>query len=129
MSETETVIPVLAEEFRIEKRQVGTGQVRVEIRTEVVEELVSAEIESSAIEVTHVPIGREVKRAPDVRTEGDVTIVPVLEEVLVIVKRLVLREELHIKRLRTTESVEIPVSVRKQRAVVSRRGKPGAEPV
>jgi stress response protein YsnF len=127
LSETENVIPVYAEELSVAKRQVRTGQIRVETRTEVVEEIVNAEIETSSVEVEHVPVGRVVDCAPEIRTEGDVTIVPVLEEVLVIEKRLVLREELHIKRLRTTESVEIPVSVRKQRAEVSRTTKPGAE--
>lgn len=45
--------------------------------------------------------------APEIRTEGDVTIVPVLEEVLVVEKRLVLKEELHIRRRVAAETVEI----------------------
>jgi stress response protein YsnF len=55
-----------------------------------------------------------------VRTEGDVVIVPVLEEVLVVEKRLVLKEELHIRRDATRENVEVPVTLRKQRAVIER---------
>jgi stress response protein YsnF len=46
--------------------------------------------------------------------------VPVLEEVLVVEKRLVLKEELHIRRRATTETVEVPITLRKQRAVVER---------
>jgi hypothetical protein len=49
-----------------------------------------------------------------------VTIVPVLEEVLFVEKRLVLKEELHIRRQATTETVEVPVTLRKQRAIVER---------
>jgi stress response protein YsnF len=43
-------------------------------------------------------MGRIVETAPEIRTEGDVTILPVVEEVLVVEKRLVLKEELHIRR-------------------------------
>jgi stress response protein YsnF len=61
-----------------------------------------------------------VESAPEIRTEGDVTIVPVLEEVVVVEKRLVLKEELHIRRSVKTETVEVPITLRKQRAVVER---------
>jgi uncharacterized protein (TIGR02271 family) len=61
-----------------------------------------------------------VDHAPEVRTENGVTIVPILEEVLVVEKRLVLKEELHIRKQVATENVEVPVELRKQRAVVER---------
>ncbi len=54
------------------------------------------------------------------RQEGDLLIVPVVEEVLVVEKRLVLKEELHIRRRVETESVEVPVELRRQRAEVER---------
>ena len=59
------------------------------------------------------------------RTEDGVVIVPVMEEVLVVEKRLVLKEELHIRRQVTQENVEVPVTLRKQRAVVERLGPEG----
>jgi stress response protein YsnF len=49
-----------------------------------------------------------------------VTIIPVLEEVLVVEKRLVLKREIRIRK-RSSETVEIPVSLRKQRAEVERQ--------
>jgi stress response protein YsnF len=55
-----------------------------------------------------------------VRTEGETTIIPVVEEVLVVEKRLVLKEEIHIRRLISKDDVEVPVTVRRQRAVVER---------
>ena len=48
------------------------------------------------------------------------TIVPVVEEVLFVEKRLVLKEEMHIRRDVKTETVAVPVSLRKQEAVVER---------
>ena len=59
--------------------------------------------------------------APRIRTEDGVTIIPVLEEVLVVEKRLVLKREIRIRKRSTSETVEIPVSLRKQRAEVECR--------
>jgi stress response protein YsnF len=49
-----------------------------------------------------------------------VIIIPVLEEVLVVERRLVLKREIRIQKRPTSEIVEIPVSLRKQRAKVQR---------
>jgi stress response protein YsnF len=54
-----------------------------------------------------------------------VTIIPVLEEVLVVEKRLVLKEEVHIRSTTSGEDVEVPVTLRRQRAVVERVGPEG----
>jgi uncharacterized protein (TIGR02271 family) len=113
-------IPLMEEELRVEKRNVTTGKVRVRSVVDAIEEVARATLEEQRVEVTRVPVDREVDVAPAVRTEGDVTIVPVLEEVLVVEKRLVLKEELHIRRYVTHENVEVPVTLRKQRAVVER---------
>jgi stress response protein YsnF len=51
-----------------------------------------------------------------------VIIVPVLEEVLVVEKRLVLKREIRIPRRPTSGTIEIPVSLRKQRVKVERQG-------
>ncbi len=114
------VIPLAEEELRLDKRQITTGKVRVRTVTDVVDEIARASLDTETVEVTRVPVDRMVDRAPEIRTENGVTIVPVLEEVLVVEKRLVLKEELHIRRRIETESVEVPVELRKQRAIVER---------
>ena len=119
LSDTE-VIPITEEELRLDKREVTTGKVRVRTSVDVETELVKATLEGETVEVTRVPIDRIVESAPEVRTENDVTIIPILEEVLVVEKRLVLKEELHLHRRRTIEDVETPVELRKQRAVIER---------
>lgn len=113
-------IPIVEEELDVSKRTVRTGTVRVETSTALVDEVASALLQSSDVEVERVPVDREVEVMPEVRTEGDITIVPVMEEVLVVQKRLVLKEELHIKRRVTQERVEVPITLRKQSATVTR---------
>ena len=117
---SEEVIPLVEETTSISKREVVIGRVRVQTVTDTVEELARADMQRETVEVTRVPVDKMVSTAPEVRIDGDVTIVPVLEEVLVVEKRLVLKEELHIRRRVATEPVEVPVTLRKQRAVVER---------
>jgi uncharacterized protein (TIGR02271 family) len=126
-SQPETSIPLVEEEAHVGKRTRTTGRVRIRTEVDEVEQLVAAELMQERVEVERVPVDRIVDAAPPVRTEGDVTIVPVLEEVLVVEKRLVLKEELRIRRSRRQETEEIPVRLRKQRAVVERLDEEGSE--
>ena len=119
------VVPLLQEEMQIEKRQVSTGKVRIRTIVDLVDEIASATLSEEQVSVTRVPVGQVVTEVPAVRTENGITIIPVLEEVLVIEKQLVLREELHIRRDVTTETVEVPVTLRRQRADVERFETPG----
>ncbi|WP_457092244.1 YsnF/AvaK domain-containing protein [Microvirga sp. P5_D2] len=117
---SEKTIPVVEEIAKVEKQEVVTGRVRVRTITDTIEELAHAEVQREDVEVTRVPIDKVVEATPKIRTEGDVTIIPVMEEVLVIEKRLMLKEELHIRRRIVTEAVEVPVTLRKQHATVER---------
>ena len=120
MAEPDKKLSLIEEQLVIDKRAVRDGSVRVSTKTEFVTEAAEARLDSENVEVTRVAIGREVSEAPAVRTDGDVTIVPVMEEVLVVEKRLMLVEEIHIRRVATTEDVTIPVELRKQRATIER---------
>ena len=118
--EAEEILPLVEETATVEKHEIVTGKVRVRTITETLEELTKANLQSGTVEVTRVPIDKVVDMAPEIRTEGNLTIVPVLEEVLVVTKQLVLKEELHIRRRVKTEAVEVPITRRKQRAIVER---------
>jgi uncharacterized protein (TIGR02271 family) len=120
MTRHEEAIPVVEETARIDKREVQTGRVKVHTLVETSEQMVREALSSQNVKVTRVPVDQPVSRVPVIRTENGITIVPVLEEILVVEKRLILREELHIKQEVSHETVEVPVSLRKQRAVVER---------
>lgn len=118
-SETE-VVALAEEEVRLGKRMVTTGKVRVRTVVDIETELAKATLAGETVEVTRTPVDRIVDQAPGIRVEDDVTIIPVMEEVLIVEKRLVLKEEVRIRRVATTEDVEIPVELRKQHAVIER---------
>ena len=111
---------MVEETARIDKREVQTGRVKVHTVVETSEQMVREALSSQNVKVTRVPVDQPVTTVPVIRTENGLTIVPVLEEILVVEKRLILREELHIKQEVSHETVEVPVSLRKQRAVVER---------
>lgn len=113
-------IPVLEEELVVGKRRVETGSVKASIEVHDVEQVVEQPLTKEKVEVQRVAIDRFIDRPAETRTEGDVTIIPVMEEVLVVEKRLRLKEELHIKRSTETVTQTHREVLRKEEAVVER---------
>jgi uncharacterized protein (TIGR02271 family) len=120
--ETE-MVQLLEEHAAVEVRDVTTGRVRISTHVETFEEMATADLTSDTVDVTRVAVGQPVGATlPQVRTEGDLTIVPVFEEVLVVEKRLMLKEELHIRKRTMVEAVATPVTLRRQTADVEHLG-------
>ena len=124
----ELILPVVGEEPEITKREVPRERVQlhktVKERTENVE--VALAIEEFSVE--RVTIGRQVDAPTAPREEGDTLIVPVYEEVLHVEKRLMLREEIHVKRVRREVRQPHQVTLRREDVEVV-RSKLGASAV
>ena len=114
------VIPVIQERAIVKKRVVETGRVRIRKDVREYEEHVDIPHVHEEVRVERVPVDKMVDEAPQVRTEGDVTIIPVLEERYVLEKRLVLVEELHIHRERHETHRPEVVKVLKEEVEVDR---------
>jgi stress response protein YsnF len=114
------VIERIEEQAVIGKVVREAGGVRVSTRTELVTEMVRDTLTETVVEVERVPVGRFVEASEEPRVEGDVTVVPVYEERLVVERRLFLVEEVHLRRVARTNEVEVPVELRKQTVVVER---------
>ena len=121
----EAVVPVLAEELVVDKQQVQTGSVRVRKRLHEHEEVVDIPLVKEHIDVRHVRIDREVDAPLPIRREGDTTIIPIVEEVLVVEKRLSLKEEIHITRYTRTERHQERVTLHREEAQVEQLDKHG----
>ncbi|WP_376090587.1 DUF2382 domain-containing protein [Roseomonas sp. CCTCC AB2023176] len=117
---TEVVVPVVEESISVGKRAVEVGRVRVALTTDTVEEILRDTLQSRRVEIERRPVGETVTEIPRVRQEGDVLIIPVIEEVLVVEKRLVLREEVRVRLLETETPVEHVATRRVQQASVER---------
>jgi stress response protein YsnF len=128
MNTANTVLPIVEEELQVGKRRIESERIQVRTLTDLTEELVRQELTGEHLEVERVPIDLLIQPGSDlprIRTEGSVTIFPVLEEVVVVEKRLRLKEEVRITKRVTTENTETPITVRKQRAVVERLNSEG----
>ena len=84
------------------------------------ETFVDEALNHERVQIERRPIGRQVDAIPPVRQEGDTTILSVVEETLVIARRLILKEEVHIRRLHVSERHQEAVVLRKQEAVITR---------
>lgn len=118
--EQKFVIPLVEERLSASTRKVETGRVRVRTHVDERIEVVRQKLERDEVEIERVPINREITDMPKVREEKGVTIVPVVEEVLVVEKKLMLVEEIRLHRKRSYEKYERPVTLRAQRAEIER---------
>jgi stress response protein YsnF len=120
MPDKPRTIPIAEDEFSVHVEKKVSGRVRVTTQTNTLTETAAADLRHEDVQVKRVPVGIEVQQVSDIRVEGDTTIVPVFEEVLVVEKRLMLKEEIHITRSASIERAETPVALRKQEAIVER---------
>ena len=116
----ETVVPLLAEEVSVGKRVVETGRVQVTRVTHEREQLIDELLAHETVEIDRTPIGRQIDAMPAVRNEGDTVVIPIVEEVLVIERRLLLKEEVRVRRVRSMERHQESVTLRHHEAVVTR---------
>lgn len=114
------VIPVAREELHVEARPVPGGRVVVRKHVSVGDEVVDVPLTREEVTVERVPRDELVDAPPPVREEGDTTIVPVLEEEVVVEKRLRLKEELRITRRRREERRTSRVPLRREEVTVER---------
>ena len=92
------VIPVIEEQPFILKRKKLTGGVRVRTVVREDEEVIDEPLASEEVEVERVPLDRWVEVPVPVRQEGDTTIITLLEEVVVVERRLRAIEEIRITK-------------------------------
>jgi len=119
-SHEEVVIPVVEEELQAEAVPVKTGSVRVDKHVEKRIRTIQAALLHEDVEVRRVPLNRVVHEIPAVRKKGDTVIVPVVEEEIVVTKRLVLKEEVHLIKRRTKDRFKKNVELERERAAIHR---------
>ncbi len=118
--EQQISVPVLSGELEVDRLERSKDTVRVTVQTRTDEQLVDANVTNTRVEIERIPINRIVETAPPMRTEEDVTIIPVMEETVVVERRLILKEEIVLRRVREVQRHQEKVALRKQEAVVER---------
>ena len=116
--DSERTVPLYQEHVSIQKTEAVTDRLRVSTHAEARVVLVEEDVERGQLSVERVATERAVSQAPEPRQEGDTLIVSVVEERLIVEKRLFVIEELRITRTSTTQHVSQTETVRTMRATV-----------
>lgn len=119
-TEHDKIVRLHSEDLQITRERIAGDTVRVRTVTSQHDRLVEEQLVHERVEIVRVPIGRVVDTVPDVRQDGDVTILPVVEEEIVVQKRLILKEEVHLRRVSVAEVHRETVILREQEAVIAR---------
>lgn len=119
----EHVVPLAREELEVQKRAVETGRLRVRKTVHSREELVEEPLTHDEITVERVPVNREIDAPPQPRYERDALVIPVIEEVLVTRKQLVLKEEIYIRRRSVEAMHQERVTLRSEDVEIERQAK------
>lgn len=119
----EIVVPVVEERLRVEKRLEETGAgVRVRKVVREHEEAFEQPLVREQVDVERVPVGRMLDEPAQARQEGDTWIIPLMEEVLEVKKRFLLKEEVRITRRSETVNSPQSVTLRSEDVVIERFG-------
>ena len=113
-------IPVVAEQLRVGTEIVDTGRVRLAKTVREREVVVDEPLFEEQVVIERVRVDRAVDGPVVVRQEGDTLIVPILEEVPVVVRQLMLREEVRITRRRVETRKPQRVTLRAEEVSVER---------
>jgi stress response protein YsnF len=122
---TETV-SLHAESPAIGRRATAGTTVKVQTVTQHHRLAVDESLFRENVEVSRVSINREIAVVPAVSEMDDLIIIPVVEEELVITRRLILKEEIHLKRVTTVVRHQEIVTLRAQEAVITREASAGS---
>jgi uncharacterized protein (TIGR02271 family) len=114
------VIPVVEEILDVRQRRVETGRVRITKIVHEREEEVKAPRVREEVTIERVTLNRMVDAPISMRQEGDTFIIPLLEEVVVVEKRLMVKEELRITKRRIEEPASQQVTLRREEVIVER---------
>lgn len=116
----EDVLHLAEEKLTVTRKQVDDGRVSVNRFTTTHDETVNLLLRHTQADIRRITKNERINTMPEIREENGVLIVPVVEEEVEIIRRLVLREEVHIRQQETTVEFKEQVSLRKQQVKIHR---------
>jgi uncharacterized protein (TIGR02271 family) len=114
------IIPLVEEQALVTKRKKLTEGVSVRTVVREEQKVIDEPLATEDIEVERTPLDRWVDAPVPVRHEGEVTVVTLVEEVVVVEKRLRATEEIRITKRRSVRHEPQQVTLRREEAVVER---------
>lgn len=112
---TEVVIPIVEERLIPDKRAVDLGELRIRKLVDETEETVRQAVTRDNLVIERVEVNRPLDEPVAMRQEGEWTVIPIMREVLVVKKQLMLVEEVRITKREVTEEQEVRETTRHER--------------
>lgn len=121
-AEQHEIIPLAEEQAEVTTTRVVDRRIRIHRSTTTAEKLLETELWHEEVEIKHIEKNETLEEGyfPQVRQEGDVLIVPVIEEQVEIIRRHILKEEVHIHKLKKNEQFQQKVTLRSQELEISK---------
>lgn len=114
-------LPVMEETVHVEKKTIETGKVQISKTVKVDTETVNLLQIQEEVQIERIAINEFVQTPPPpLRYEGDTIIIPVMQEVTVTEKRLLLTEEVRITKRKIESKESQEVALRKEEIKVER---------
>lgn len=118
-SKEQLVIPVVEETVHVEKQKVVTGKIKIEKQVAEINEALNVDLLQDEYTIQRVAVNQYVEEdVPKIRHEGETLVIPVLKEVMV--KRVLLVEEVRISKQVTTRTEEVNMPLRKETVNITR---------
>jgi len=122
------VVPLHEEQATVTRREVEGDHVRVEKFVRERKVHVDEMLARDDVEVERVTVDMVVAEPPPIREENDVLVIPLVEEEVVVARRLVLREEVRVRRIRSAIRHREEVPLRSEEARITRTPAERADP-
>jgi uncharacterized protein (TIGR02271 family) len=116
----ERVVPIIEEHVRLDRAPIESATVQLRKHIHERQEVIREPVFHEEVEVERIPVNKIAEGPVSSRYDGDTLIIPLVEEVVVVEKRLKITEELHIRKRRTESQSETPVTLRREEVEVER---------
>ena len=114
------VVPVVEESLALSKRTLDRGAVRVHMTVGEREVVIDEPLAEDRVTVERVAINQPIDKPVRSRVEGDTTIIPVMKEVILVRKQLMLVEEVRLTKTRVEVRQPQTVVLRTEEARIER---------
>jgi uncharacterized protein (TIGR02271 family) len=116
-----TTIPVIEETPVIRKRKVDTEQVRIRKSVQETPKVIEESLAREEIRIERKSVNELRQEPAQPRTEGNVYIIPVQEEILVVEKKILVREEIRIEKVHVQHNEKVTVNLRSEEVTIDRK--------
>jgi uncharacterized protein (TIGR02271 family) len=118
---TSSYLPVMHEKVNVGKTIIEKGRLKISKVVKEESEVLNLPVTTEQVHIKRVPVNKIVENIPEpVRYEGNAMIIPVLQEVTVIEKKLLLVEEIHVTKTSVSSEETKEIKLRKEEINIER---------